>query len=941
MSLFFNHFFSLLTTPPGNSIYHIVLVVSIAATLQQAIRILRSTQFPQVRRTVIGLGILLGLQVILFILGAPTGLGLLDPKLVLPPLDRAVALLSLIWIIWLWAFPEPVRLADFATILLNVLVLAFFGLTQVLWVRNAGVSFNTSVYETIWQGLSLAVALLGLLSLVIRKPNGWINGIIILLLGFFGHLVSLVWRMDGNFPGVVRLTQLVMFPLLLSIVRRFPISASDAAPVVKTDKSPREPTRERRRYSTDPKTLHALMTLAAEVNSTKIGFALTRGIAQAMLADLCFLVTLTEDKSLYIACGFDLIREENLEGAPVQKDAIPLIANAVLRGRPLRLPASSTSSDLKALGLMLNLSNPGHLLSVPINTSESVPLGSILVLSPYSNRLWSSEDQDYLTSVSSLFIPILDRVQRASLMQSEHDQAVQQAQSAQEQAGLANNKLEQAVQELEKLHDKETQSQVQLENMATLMVMQEESQKTIDSLKSQIEQMRVAAEVVDSTGDTKKNPVLWGERHEETQKTIEDLRAQIEQMSQTAEANAASSESAQLTALILKQEESQNTINALNTQVEQLHQAAEANAASSESAQLTDLLIKQEESQKTIDTLNAQIEQMRQAADVEASSGDAVQIAALLDKQEEYRITIESLETQIEQMRQIGEVSEEPGDFNQLEGELHNALEELAHMQNSLAEANANIVKLEERPSPPITSEQVDVIASISQELRQPMSSIIGYTDLLMGESVGVLGALQRKFIERIKASTDRIGGLVNDLIQITNLETGRMEFKAESIDLNLIIDNAMAYTSAQIREKNITLRLDIPDSALLIRTDRDAFQQILIHLLQNATGATQVEGIVTLRVQIKSEQNEHFISIQVTDTGGGIASGDIPRVFARRYRADHAMIQGLGDTGVGLSIAKALVEAQGGRIWVETEAGCGSTFSILLPVLLKAEEQK
>jgi signal transduction histidine kinase len=436
--------------------------------------------------------------------------------------------------------------------------------------------------------------------------------------------------------------------------------------------------------------------------------------------------------------------------------------------------------------------------------------------------------------------------------------------------------------------------------MAALMLMQEESQRTIDSLKDQIEQMRQAAEEDASSGDTKKNPVLWGDRQEESSKTITDLNAQIEQM----------------------------------------RLAAEANSSSGEAAQLTALLIRQEESQKTIDALNAQIEQMRQAADTEVS-GDSVQISALLDKQEEYRITIESLETQIEQMRQTGEVSEESAESAQLESELHNALAELARMQNALSEANTNIMKLEQRPTPPITSEQVDVIASISQELRQPMSSIIGYTDLLMGESVGVLGALQRKFIERIKASTDRIGGLVNDLIQITNLETGKMEFKAESIDLNMIIDNAMAYTSAQIREKNITLRLDIPDSSLLIRTDRDAFQQILIHLLQNATGATQVEGVVTLRVQIQSEQNEHFISIQVTDTGGGIASGDISRVFARRYRADHALIQGLGDTGVGLSIAKALVEAQGGRIWVETEAGCGSTFSILLPVLLRPEEEK
>jgi signal transduction histidine kinase len=309
--------------------------------------------------------------------------------------------------------------------------------------------------------------------------------------------------------------------------------------------------------------------------------------------------------------------------------------------------------------------------------------------------------------------------------------------------------------------------------------------------------------------------------------------------------------------------------------------------------------------------------------------------------QEESQKTIESLKSQIEQMRQAGEVGGLPIDSTQLERELRQALEEIARMKNAQADSNVKILELEQRPTAPMDSEQMEVIASISQELRQPMSSIVGYTDLLMGESVGVLGALQRKFIERIKASTERFGGLVDDLIQITNLETGKMEFIAESIDLNIIIDNAMAYTSTQIREKNITLRLDIPEAALRIQTDRDALQQVFIHLLQNATAATQAEGIITLRVQIQSESNKHFISMQVTDTGGGIASEDIPRVFTRRFGAEQSLIKGLGDTGVGLSIAKSLVEAQGGRIWVETEAGSGSTFSILLPVLLEAEEEK
>ena len=778
MSLFFNQILTLLTNPPGNLIYHVVLVFTIAGTLQGAILFLRSSQFPQARRTVLGLGILLGLQVVLFIISGLALRGWLDSRIVLPPLDRLMTLLALIWIAWLWVFPEPLRLSDFSTWLLSLVVLGLFGVTLALWSQKPGISFNASIFEKVWQLISMAVVVLGTLGLLRRRPNGWGNGLAMLILAFVGHLLSLLWPMGGNFPGFVRLTQLALFPILLTILQRFPASAPERTPVIKTDSVTEEATLERRRYTTDPKTFHSLMTLAAEINADKVGRAMTRGIAQAMFADLCFLVTNGDDKSLTITCGYDLIREENLEGSTINKEIIPLLANAIQRGRPLRLPSSSTSSDLKGLGEILGLSNPGNLLSVPIASRESGNLGGILILSPYSNRLWNAEDQAYLSHVSNLFIPILERSQRASLLEGERDKALKEAQAARDQAEQAVKKSEEAVKELEKGQEKV--ALLQGENKTALQSAQEDSQRTIESLK-----------------------------------------------------------------------------------------------------------------------------------------------------------------TQMEQMRQTGGMGGLPGESAQLESELRQALEEIARMQNALADANVIILELEQRHKSPITNEQVDVIASISQELRQPMSSIVGYTDLLLGESVGILGALQGKFIERIKASTERIGGLVDDLIQITNLDTGKMEFKAESIDLNLIIDNAMAYTGTQIREKNITLRLDIPEAAPRVQTDRDALQQIFIHLLQNATAVTQAEGIITLRVQLQNEAVEHFLSIQVTDTGGGIASEDIPRVFARRYRAEHSLIQGLGDTGVGLSIAKSLTEAQGGRIWVETEAGTGSTFSVILPVLLEAEVVK
>jgi signal transduction histidine kinase len=169
-------------------------------------------------------------------------------------------------------------------------------------------------------------------------------------------------------------------------------------------------------------------------------------------------------------------------------------------------------------------------------------------------------------------------------------------------------------------------------------------------------------------------------------------------------------------------------------------------------------------------------------------------------------------------------------------------------------------------------------------------------------------------------------------MIQITTLETELNDLKPESVDLNSIIDNAMSYTSTQIREKNISIHLELPKSLAPVQGDREALQQILIHLLQNAGAATPFEGRIRLNVQTQTEDGQEYILIQVADSGGGIAPEDLQRAFTRLYRADNVLIQGIGDTGVGLSIAKTLTEAQHGRIWVESEQGVGSTFSVLLP---------
>jgi len=764
MSTFTSLILTQLTVPPGDLIYYIVLVFVIASAFQSAFNHWRASEFPQARRAFIGLGILLGAQILMFLF---SGLGwqrVVDPVTILPPMDRAFIVFSIIWITWLYAFPEPNRVADAVTTILSLFVLTALGLSLLSWQPQVAVtSYNLTFDDKLWQIGSMILALLGIIVLFFRKPDGKWYGILLLFLGAIGHLGHFFTQADGNYSGIVRLAYMAAFPILLTLPQRFAIPAGA---VVET---PQKPTTlkqdttgrpERRRYSTDPKTFHALLAVAAESNPTKLSQSITRAIAQTMLADLCFMIYLTDNNNqMVIAGGYDLIREDLLEGGSLSKGSIPMLANSLQRGRPLRLPASSTSADIKGLGDILGLTNPGHLLCIPILTPEKESLGGILLLSPYSDRTWSAEDQAFLTNIAVSLVPIIQRNQKM-------------------------NKLE-----------------------------------------AQSEMARVQA---------------------------------------------------------------------------------------------TDL-------ERRIQELNQQL----QAARAEAEKGGAAELASLRAAQDESQKIIENLQRENADLRSTKSFTSTA----QVENELKGALQELAHLQNQLAAANVKMLELEKGQITTKNTEQAEVVASISQELRQPLSSIVGYTDLLLGESVGILGALQRKFVERIKASTERIRSLTDDMIQITTLATDLNELKPEAVDLNLIIDNAMSYTSTQVREKNISIHLEVPKSLVPIHADREALQQILIHLLQNAGAATPFEGTIKLKVQTRTENGAEFILIQVSDKGGGITPEDLPRVFTRLYRADNVLIQGVGDTGVGLSIAKTLTEAQHGRIWVESDPGVGATFSVLLPI--------
>src|SRR5688500_6313083 len=213
-----------------------------------------------------------------------------------------------------------------------------------------------------------------------------------------------------------------------------------------------------------------------------------------MLADLCFLTYLTDLKTqMQIASGYDLIREENLEGGSLTKSVVPMLTNALQRGRPLRLPSSSTSTDIKGLSDLFGLNSPGHLLSVPIVTPEKDPLGGVLLLSPYSNRLWSAEDQAFLTNIAISLIPIIQRGQKMTSLEQKGEQTQQALDVAQSRVADLERRNNELLKQMEAIKAESQEGLSQVENLAALRTMQEETQQALEKLKRENEELRAAS----------------------------------------------------------------------------------------------------------------------------------------------------------------------------------------------------------------------------------------------------------------------------------------------------------------------------------------------------------------------------------------------------------------------------------------------------------------
>lgn len=730
----FQPFLDLLTNPPGNLIYHLVVAFSLVAVLPVSLYLWRSNQLPLSRRLLIGFLPLVVLRLALFIGGGLAWQGLIAEQALLPALERSADLVSLIILLWLWAFPQPQRRADFAALLFSFFGV-FFGLFLCLWWLNqAGTaSFNGSLVDQAATLAGILIALLALSLLILKRPDGWSAGLLFFLAIGAGYLLHFLFpSLEQDFSGVIRLAEIIAYPLLILIPLRSPLPLT-AEPPASQAESAAQP---ERLTSLEMQLIQTCLSLPMDMQRGQLSTALSALFARALRADLCCLVS-PPDESWQIPLhgGYDLIREVNLEGGVLDGRQMPALAANLRHAKPMRMKADAPTPDLSYLTSCLGLNQSGDLLMGVIHADDQAPLFGVILLSSYSKHAWSGDEQIQVVNLSRVVGKLLRQLQP---------------------------------------------------------------------------QLQAAVEL------------------DETRQILAETQAQLDALQ------------------------------------------AEFAALQERESQVTEL-----EPPPAVPP-----ELSRLAANDSAS----------------------------------------------LEGELRLALEEIARLRGELEQTQQQLRRAQIEGG---GGETVNLIANLGTELRQPLASIVGYTDFLLGESVGILGALQRKFLERIRLATQRMMAILDDYTPAIDLQGGQIQLNVEAVSLKAVIENALTEVRELQDSRHIKIQNDLPGELSPVSGDPGALEQILIKLLQNALKVSPEGSTVHISVREERENAaQGYLLIQIQDSGGGIAAEHLPNLFARERRVE---IPGVAENGAALYIVKTLVEALNGRIWVDSRPGGGTTFSILL----------
>ena len=270
---------------------------------------------------------------------------------------------------------------------------------------------------------------------------------------------------------------------------------------------------------------------------------------------------------------------------------------------------------------------------------------------------------------------------------------------------------------------------------------------------------------------------------------------------------------------------------------------------------------------------------------------------------------------------------------------------ENASLYEEIKDTNTKLEKLERLKS--------EFTSIVSHELRTPLTAIKNSLDILLSGKTGEITAAMDKFLNLAKRNVTRLSGIINDLLDLTKVEAGKMDFRFEKGDINSPVEFVKNTFENLAKEKKIELKLDAQKDIAQTYFDSQRIEQVVTNLVSNAVKFTNENGKIILKTEtiplekvdkskIFDMQNpvfyENYIKVSVSDSGIGIAPEDITKVFDKFQQIENSLNRKNGGTGLGLPIAKQLIEAHKGFIWVESEPNVGTTFSFIIPILSEKE---
>ncbi|MCI0412628.1 response regulator [bacterium] len=261
--------------------------------------------------------------------------------------------------------------------------------------------------------------------------------------------------------------------------------------------------------------------------------------------------------------------------------------------------------------------------------------------------------------------------------------------------------------------------------------------------------------------------------------------------------------------------------------------------------------------------------------------------------------------------------------FNLMTSKIQENIKQLEENNRTLADLNEELKELDRVKS--------DLLANVSHELRTPLTSIKGYTEYILEGKLGGVTQKQQKGLLVVQKNLDRLSKLINALLDYSLMDAEKMVLVVKPFNLKLLSKQVVVNLGSELEKRNLHFQIEIPDDLPLVVGDKEKIYQVLENLTINAIKFTENGGRITMRANTFNQDGKVSVRIYVSDTGVGIPQQALPRIFDRFYQVDATSKRKYGGMGLGLAIARSIIEAHRGTISVNSELGKGTTFTVTL----------